>query len=138
MSGEHTDIEKGLFDKGFLEKGEKVAYVVKGLEGMNRWVALVLATILGLVVSLVVGSILIGLVVLFFLFYGAYARRLIVVTDRGLVLLACSRFRFTPTARIERFPAKTPLRPTGFWLQVQLGTHRIYVSVRSLRHIRAR
>jgi hypothetical protein len=121
----------------FVRKGEKVEYVVKGLEGMNRWLALVLSTALGLVVSLLLASVLIGLVVLFLMFYGAYARRLILVTDRAVVLLACSRFRFTPLGEIERFPI-APLRPKGFWLQVRLGTHRIYVSVRSLRQIPSR
>ena len=109
----------------FLEEGERVDHVIKALAGMNRWMALLLAAIIGLGVSLLLSS-----------FTRLYARRLILVTDRAVVLLAGSRFTFKPTALLDRLPVDTPLGPLqGLWLQLQLGEHKLYVSARSIRTV---
>ena len=130
MSGEYT---------GFLDKGEQVDYVLKALTGLNRWAGLGIATVVGLGISLLVGSVVLGLLALLIVFTGLYTRRLIVVTDRAVVLMAGSRFTFKPTAVIERFPRDTPITPLkGLWLELHLGDHRLYVTARSLRALRAR
>jgi hypothetical protein len=130
MSGEYAP---------FLESGEQVEYVVKALAGINRWLGLGIATLIGLAISLLIGSVVIGLIGLFLTFTGLYARRLIVVTDRAVVLMAGRRFSFRPSALIERFPRNTPLAPLkGLWLELRLGDHRMYVTARSLRALRLR
>ena len=123
----------------FLEKGEQVDYILKALTGLNRWAGLGIATLIGLGISLLVGSVVLGLLALLIVFTRLYARRLIVVTDRAVVLMAGSRFTFKPTAVIERFPRDTPITPLkGLWLELHLGDHRLYVTARSLRALRAR
>ena len=130
MSGEYAP---------FLESGEQVEYVVKALAGINRWLGLGIATLIGLGISLPVGSVVIGLVALFLVFTRLYARRLIVVTDRAVVLMAGRRFTFKPSAVIERLPRDTPLTPLkGLWLELHLGDHRLFVTARSLRALRLR
>ena len=99
----------------FLEEGERVDHVIKALAGMNRWMALLLAAIIGLGVSLLLSSFgfgpIVGVLVLLIVFTRLYARRLILVTDRAVVLLAGSRFTFKPTALLDRLPVDTPLGP---------------------------
>ena len=124
----------------FLEEGERVDHMIKALAGMNRWLALGLAAIIGLGVSLLLSSFgfgpIVGVLVLFVVFTRLYARRLILVTDRAVVLLAGSRFTFKPTAVLDRLPVDTPLGPLqGLWPQLQLGTHKLYVSARSIRTV---
>ena len=122
-----------------LEKGEQVVYVVKALAGMNRWLGLGLATLIGFGISLLLANVIFGIVALALVFTRLYARRLVVVTDRAVVLMAGTRFTFKPTAVIERFPRNTPLTPLkGLWLELHLGEHRLYVTARSLRALRAR
>jgi len=126
----------------FLEDGERVDHVIKALAGTNRWLALLLAAIIGLGVSLLLSSFgfgpIVGVLVLVVVFTRLYARRLILVTDRAVVLLAGSRFSFRPTALLDRLPVDTPLGPLkGLWLELQLGTHKLYVSARSIRTVSA-
>ena len=64
MSGEYTP---------FLEDGEQVDHVVKALEGMNRWLALGLATLVGSGVALLTHLVVIGVVALFLAFTRLYA-----------------------------------------------------------------
>ena len=124
----------------FLEEGERVDYVIKALAGMNRWLALGLAAIIGLGVSLLLSTYgfgpIVGVLVLLIVFTRLYARRLILVTNRAVVLLAGSRFTFKPTAVLDRLPVDTPLGPLmGLWLELRLGTHKLYVSARSIRTV---
>jgi hypothetical protein len=126
----------------FLDDGERVDHVIKALAGMNRWLALLLAAIIGLGVSLLLSSFgfgpIVGVLVLVVVFTRLYARRLILVTDRAVVLLAGSRFTFKPTALIDRLPIDTPLGPLkGLWLELLLGPHKLYVSARSIRTVSA-
>ncbi|HTN79170.1 MAG TPA: hypothetical protein VMK16_05810 [Acidimicrobiales bacterium] len=133
MSSEHSEYAP------FLEKGEEVVFVVRALSGINRWVGLGFATIIGIGVSLLIGSVLLGLLALFVVFSRLYARRLIVGTDRAVVLMSGRRFTFKPTSVIERFPKDTRLTPLkGIWLELTLGEHRLYVTARSLKVLRAR
>lgn len=124
----------------FLEQGERVDYVVKALVGMNRWLGLVLAAIIGLGVSLLLSSFgfgpIVGVLVLLIVFTRLYARRVILVTDRAVVLLAGSRFTFKPKALLDRLPVDTPLGPLlGLWLELRLGPHKLYVSALSIRTV---
>ena len=129
MSGEYTP---------FLEDGEQVDHVIKALEGMNKWLALALATLVGLGLAVVTRFVLVGVVALFLVFTRLYARRVIVVTDRAVLVLAGSRWTFKPKALLSRLPADTPLKPLkGMWLELQIGGRRLYVSARSIRTVSA-
>jgi hypothetical protein len=133
VSGEYTS---------FLEDGEQVDHVVKALAGLNRWLGLSIATVVGLAVALALGglngSVFLGLLALYLVFTCLYVRHLILVTDRAVVLVSGNRISFKPKALVERLPAATPLRPLkGLWLELQLGEHRLYVSSRSIRQVSA-
>ena len=118
-----------------LEEGEHVDHVIKALAGPNRWGGLVAATVIGLAAALSLGLI-VGLIVMYGMFRCLYERRLVVITNRAVLLLACGRFSSKPRSLIERLPADTPLRPLrGLWLELHLGSHRVYVATRSLRTI---
>jgi len=133
MSSEHSEYAP------FLEKGEEVVFVVRALSGINRWIGLGFATVIGIGISLLFGSVLLGLLALFVVFTRLYARRLIVGTDRAVVLMSGGRFIFKPTSMIQRFPRDTPLTPVkGLWLELHLGDQRLYVTARSLKVLRAR
>jgi hypothetical protein len=125
---------------GFLEDGEHVDYVVKALSGINRWLGLGIAAIIGFGVTVALVNLgfgpVVGVIVLAVVFTRLYARRLIVVTDRAVLLMAGRRWRYKPTAVIERLPVDTPLKPLkGLWLELHLGTHLIYVNPRSIRTV---
>ena len=46
------------------------------------------------------------------------------------------RFTYGPTSVIERLPVDTPLKPLkGLWLQLELGSHSVYVNPRSIRTV---
>jgi hypothetical protein len=69
-----------------------------------------------------------------------YARRLIVATDEGLVVMAGGRgprfFSFMPSAVLDRLPLETPIGPVkGLWLEVTLNERRMFVVARSAKDV---
>jgi hypothetical protein len=129
MSGEYTE---------FLQEGERVDHAIKALAGVNRWLGLGAATLLGLAVALLLGNVLFGLIALYAAFTVLYVRHMILITDRAVVLVSGNRVSFKPKALVARLPADTPLRPLkGLWLQLLLGDHRLYISSRSIRVVSA-
>jgi hypothetical protein len=128
MSGEYTPV---------LEEGEQVDHIIKSLAGPNRWLALALATAVGLGVSLWT-NVIIGIIALFIAFRSLYACRPIVVTNKAVLVMAAGRYTWKPKAVLERLPANTPLRPLrGLWLQLEIGDRKVYVSARSIRTVSA-
>ena len=122
----------------FLEPGEVVAHVVKAVEGPPRWVALLLALIVGIGISIVIQVPFLGFPLFVLVYLAAYQRRLILATDQALVLVGCGRFRFTPRKVLERFDIETPIGPLkGIFLRSELGGRRLYITPRTVQEVAA-
>ena len=122
----------------FLEPGEVVAHVVKAVEGPPRWVALLLALIVGIGISIVILVPFLGFPLFVLVYLAAYQRRLILATDQALVLVGCGRFRFTPRKVLERFDIETPIGPLkGIFLRSELGGRRLYITPRTVQEVAA-
>ena len=122
----------------FLEPGEVVAHVVKAVEGPPRWVALLLALIVGIGISIVIQVPFLGFPLFVLVYLAAYQRRLILATDQALVLVGCGRFRFTPRKVLERFDIETPIGPLkGIFLRAELGGRRLYITPRTVQEVAA-
>lgn len=120
-----------------LERGEIVAHVIRGLEARNRftrnrWVGMAVAMLVAFPLGFFVPPIFI--VPLFYLLFTAlYPRRIILSTDRAVVLIAGGRLRFTPRAVLARLDVDTEIGPMKgvFWRSVNLADRRIYIVPRS-------
>jgi hypothetical protein len=121
----------------FLDEGEAVAHVVRALEGPNRWGALAFAALLGFGVTIALRGIpIVGALVLGLVFTRLFARRVILATDRGLVVLGGGRFRFTPKVLLDRLGLETKIGPmTGMWLETHLNGRRLYIVPRCARDV---
>jgi hypothetical protein len=118
-----------------LEPGEAAAHVVRALEGLNRWVAMAIALTVGVGLSLFIG--LLGIVGMWLVYTRLYARRVLLATDRNLVVLAGGRWRFTPRAVLDRLDIETPIGPLkGLWLETRVGGRRLYVVPRCAPDVR--
>ena len=119
-----------------LEPGEVVAHVVRAQEGPNRLLSLGIAMAVGFGLSLLLRVPLFALPL--FVLVHAYLnkRRLIVATDRALVVMAGGRFRYTPTKVLDRLDLETPIGPVkGMWLSTTLGGRQLYVMPRCVRDV---
>jgi hypothetical protein len=122
----------------FLEPGEVVAHVVKAVEGPPRWVALLLALIVGIGISILILVPFLGFPLFVLAYTAAYQRRLILATDEGLVLVGCGRLRFTPKKVLKRFDIETPIGPLkGLFLRTELDGRRLYVTPRTAPEVAA-
>ena len=125
-------------DEPFLEPGEVVAHVVKAVEGPPRWVALLLALIVGIGISILILVPFLGFPLFVLAYMAAYQRRLLLATDHGLVLVGCGRFRFTPKKVLQRFDIETPIGPLkGLFLRTELDGRRLYVTPRTAPEVAA-
>ncbi len=121
-----------------LEPDEVVAHVVKAVEGPPRWVALLLALIVGIGVSILILVPFLGFPLFVLVYMGAYQRRLILATDQALVLVGCGRFRFTPKKILSRLDIETPIGPlTGIFLRTELDGRRLYITPRTVQEVAA-
>jgi hypothetical protein len=117
-----------------LEPGEAVAHVARALEGPNRWVAMGAALAVGVGLSFFVG--LLAILGMWLVFTRLYARRVLLATDRDLVIMGCGRWRFTPKVVLDRFDLETRIGPLkGLWLETRLGGRRLYVVARSATEV---
>jgi hypothetical protein len=115
-----------------LEPGEVVAHVVRALEGPNRWLGVGLTTVAGAAVALLTNVAPLAIAVMAVLYTSMYQRRLIVSTDRRLLLLAGGRFRFTPSSVLEVLDLETRIGPLkGLFLRSSLAGRRLYVVART-------
>jgi hypothetical protein len=108
-----------------LEPGEVVAHVVRAQEGPNKWfglaTAITVAVALGYAIPPVLGmwAAIIGYVLL-------YRRRVLLATDRALVVMAGGLVRYTPRAVIARYDVETRIGPLkGLWLKTTLEGQRV-------------
>lgn len=121
-----------------LEPDELVAHVVKAVEGPPRWVALLLALIVGLGLSVVIRVPFLGFPLFVLVYMAAYQRRLLLATDHALVLVKCGRFRFTPKQVLARLDIETPIGPLkGMFLRTELDGRRLYITPRTVQEVAA-
>jgi hypothetical protein len=122
----------------FLEPGEVVAHVVKALEGPPRWVAMLLGLVIGIGVSILIFVPILGVPLFVLAYTSAYKRRVILATDRALVVLNCGRYRFTPRGVSARLDLETRIGPLmGLFQRIELDGRRLYVVPRSTAEVLA-
>jgi len=139
-----------FFDRGkaierarpLLNPGEAVAHVIRALEGPNRFIGMGLALLVGFGLSLLLRLPYLALPIFLLVYTRIYARRLILATDEGLVVLAGGRgpkfFSFMPTAVLDRLPLETSIGPLkGLWLETTLNDRRLFVVARSAKDVLA-
>ena len=119
-----------------LEPGEVVAHVVRALEGPNRFLGMAIALVVAFGLSILLRVPILALPIFLIVNSRLYARRLILATDRALVVMAGGRFRYTPRAVLDRLDLETPVGPLkGAWLATDLNGRRLYVVPRSARDV---
>jgi hypothetical protein len=120
----------------FLEPGEVVAHVVRCLEGPSRWLAIAIGLVIGFGMGLLIPVF--GPIAFFLVYTRLYARRVVLATDRNLVLIGGGRWRFTPKVLIGRLDIETKFSPHGMWLQTDLAPgRRMFVVPRTIDEARA-
>jgi hypothetical protein len=121
-----------------LEPGEAVAHVVRAQEGKNRYLAMLFALVGGAGLAVVAGAPALAFPLGYLVFTLQYRRRLILATDRALVVLAGGWFRYTPQKVIERLDLETPIGPLrGLQMETRIGDHRMFVMPRTAPEARA-
>ena len=123
-----------------LEPGEVVAHVVRALDGrLNRWLGVAIAFVVAFALASAVLRIpILGVVLFFALFTSLFPRRIILATDRALVVVQGGRWRFTPRRVLDRLDIDTRIGPLqGFWRSTTLNGRRLYVVPRSYPEVHA-
>jgi hypothetical protein len=119
--------------KPLLEPGEVVAHVVRAMDGPPKF--------LGLVIGLGIGALtripLLGILAMWLVFTRLYARRILLATDRNLVVLAGGRWRFTPKKVLARLDIDTRIGPMkGIWFQTTIAGRKLYIVPRTVQEAR--
>jgi hypothetical protein len=125
INNRETIIEKAA---PLLEPGEVVAHVIRGTQGMNRWLGMTIAIVVAFPLGLFLPPILI-IPLYYLLFTSLYPRRIILATDKALVVLAGGRLRYAPKLVLDRLDVETPVGPMrgAFWRFVVLNGRKIYI-----------
>jgi hypothetical protein len=122
----------------FLEPGEVVAHVVKAVEGPPRWVAMILALVIGVGISILIRVPFWGFPLFVLVYTSAYQRRLILATDEALLLIGAGRYRFSPKKVLARMDLETRIGPLqGLFLRIELDGRRMYVTPRTAGEVAA-
>jgi hypothetical protein len=122
----------------FLEPGEVVAHVVRALEGPPRWLAMILALVIGLGVGALIRVPFLGFPIVFLVYTGSYQRRIVLATDRAVLLIAGGRFRFAPRKLLARLDVETRIGPVrGLFLRIEVAGRRLYAVPRSAAEVAA-
>jgi hypothetical protein len=122
----------------FLEPDEVVAHVVKALEGPPRWIAIILALIIGFGISIVVQIPFWGFPLFVLVYTSAYQRRVILATDQALLLLGAGRYRFAPKKVLARLDLETRIGPVrGLLLRTEVDGRRLYLTPRTVQEASA-
>jgi len=138
MAGALINTREVVIEKSrpFLEPGEVVAHVVKALEGPPRWVAMILGLVIGVGVSILIFVPILGVPLFVLAYTSAYKRRVILATDRALVIVNCGRYRFTPCSVLARLDLETRIGPLkGLFQRIELDGRRMYVVPRSTSEV---
>jgi hypothetical protein len=122
----------------FLEPGEAVGHVVRALEGPNRWIGVGLTMVIGVLIAVLTNVAPLAIAAMGLAYTGMYQRRLILSTDRRLLLLAGGRFRFTPRSVLETLDLETRIGPLkGLFLRSSLAGRRLYIVARTAPEAKA-
>jgi hypothetical protein len=122
----------------FLEPGEVVAHVVRALDGPPRGLAIVLALVIGFGVGGLIRVPFLAFPIFILVYTASYQRRIILATDRSVVLIGGTRLRFTPRKLIERLDLETRIGPVkGLFLRIELAGRRMYVVSRTAAEVAA-
>ena len=126
----------------FLNPDEAVAHVIRALEGPNKFIGMGLGLLIGFAIALVLQIALLALPIFLIVYTRLYARRLILATDEGLVVLAGGKglqfWSFMPTKVLDRLPLETSIGPLeGLWLKTTLDNRRMFVVARSAKDVMA-
>ena len=115
--------------KPLLEPDEVVAHVVRGLDGrISRWLGIAIAFLVAFPLAGLIRVPFLAFALFFVLFTSLFPRRLILATDRSLVVVRCGQYRWTPKAIIDRLDVDTKIGPLeGFWRSTTLNGRRIYI-----------
>jgi hypothetical protein len=127
--------------QGFLESGEQIRTAMPAQGGISPWLQTVffLAGAIGARFAFAaVGAagafdglwIVLGAVVGALLANAFISRRVVLVTDRAVVVLEYGRFAVTvkPTRVLARLPLGTGIGPlSGIWARIELGGERLWV-----------
>jgi len=121
-----------------LDPGEEVASIAKALEGPNRWAGMGLSLVVAFTLGILSGIPILALPVFLLMFSRLYAKRLILATDEGVVVLGCGRFSWKPRQLLSRLPVDTRIGPLkGLWLQTVLDGRRLFVQPRWVAEVTA-
>ena len=121
-----------------LQRDEVVAHVVRASEGPGKVVAG-----LGAMAAAVVVGVLSRVPFLVFplsaIFYTSlYPRRILLATDQALVLLAGTRWRWTPRRVLDRLDVDTPIGPLkGFFMHADVNGRRLWIVPRCVPEVKA-
>jgi hypothetical protein len=119
-----------------LEPNEVVAHVVKAVEGPPRWIAMLLGIVIGVGLSILIMAPLLGVPLFALAYTSAYKRRVILATDQSLVLIAGTRYRFTPKSVLARLDVETRIGPLqGLFLRTVVDGRRLYVTPRTTTEV---
>ena len=122
----------------FLEPDEVVAHVVKALEGPPRWLAIVLALVIGFGISIVIQIPFWGFPLFALVYTSAYQRCVILATDEALLLLGAGRYHFTPKKVLARLDLETRIGPVkGLFLRTEVDGRRLYLTPRTVQEAAA-
>jgi hypothetical protein len=122
----------------FLEPGEVVAHVVRALEGPPRGVAIALGLLIGLGIGALIRVPFLGFPLAVLVYTASYQRRIVLATDRSVVLIGGTRLRFRPRTLLARLDLETPIGPVrGLFLRIQLAGRRLYVVPRTAAEVAA-
>jgi hypothetical protein len=124
--------------KPLLEPGEVVAHVVRAVEGPPRLATMALALVIGIGVAGLIHTPFLAFALVAIIYFSAYQRRVILATDRALVLVGCGRYRFGPRKVLERVDLETHIGPLkGAFLRTELSGRRLYVVPRTAGEVAA-
>jgi hypothetical protein len=122
----------------FLEPGEVVAHVVRALEGPPRGVAIALSLVIAFGAGALIRVPFLAFPIFVLVYTVSYQRRIILATDRSVLLIAGTRLRFTPRRLLDRLDLETRIGPVkGLFLRIEVAGHRMYVVSRTAAEVKA-
>jgi hypothetical protein len=122
----------------FLEPGEVVAHVVRAQEGPKRWIGLGGGIVVGIGLGILLHVPMFAVPIMWVVYTRMYSRRVILATDRNLLIVAGGHWRYTPRGVLDRLDIETKIGPLkGLFLETKLNGRRLYVVPRCAAEVKA-
>ena len=140
MAAGWSNSRENIIEKSrpLLERGEVVAHVVRATQGPNRWLGIVIGFVIAFPLAGLLHTPFLAFALFILIFTSLYPRRIILATDRGLVIIKAGRYRYTPRAILDRLDLETKIGPLkGFWRSTVLNDRRLYVVPRTYAEVLA-